>query len=213
VLSAAEFLATATRDNWVTFVVLFAAEALAWAGVPAIGAAAMGAAGLLAHQGTLHLWAVVVIGTLGAELGGLVGWRIGYSVARSGLDGGGRFAERRAKGLEAGEHFAARWGPLVVFFVPSWVSGALGMRFRQFALWNLLVSFLWVLGAGLGAYGIGSAVSGKGLLKSLLPLLVAAAAFAAFGCFAMRVRRRRRARGGAEASAPPERVAAGGRPS
>jgi membrane protein DedA with SNARE-associated domain len=190
VLSSILVVATATRDNWITFVVLFVAEALAWAGVPAIGAAAMGAAGLLAQQGTLHLWAVIVVGTLAAELGGVVGWRLGYRVARGGLHRRGRLADRQAKALDAGEHFAARWGPLVVFLVPSWVSGALGMKLGQFAVWNLLVAFLWVLGAGLGAYGIGSAASGGGLLESLAPLAVAAAAFVAIVCAAVRARGR-----------------------
>jgi membrane protein DedA with SNARE-associated domain len=184
-------VATATADNWITFAVLFVAEALAWAGVPAIGAAAMGAAGLLAQQGQLHLWAVILVGTVAAEVGGVVGWGVGYRVARAGLDRSGRFADRRARALEGGEHFAARWGPLVVFFVPSWVSGALGMTLRQFAVWNLLVAFLWVLGAGLGAYGIGSAASGDHLRESVRPLLVAAAAFALIGYGIVRARRRR----------------------
>jgi membrane-associated protein len=174
----AVIVATATRDRWTTFLALFVAEALAWAGVPAVGAAALGAAGVLAGQGELHLWAVLVVGTIGAEIGGLVGWQIGNRVARAGLDRPGRVAERRAKALESGEHFAGRWGRLVVFFVPSWVSGALGMPFRQFALWNILAAGLWTLCAGLGAYGVTSAASGKSLLNSLLPILIAVAALA-----------------------------------
>jgi membrane-associated protein len=212
VLSGILVLATATRDNWLTFVVLFVAEALAWAGVPAIGAAAIGAAGVLAQQGKLHLWAVVVVGTLGAQLGGLVGWRIGYRAARTGLDGQGRFADRRSKALETGEQFEARWGPLVVFFVPSWVSGALGMTFRRFAFWNAIVAFLWVLGAALGAYGILSAASGEGLLKSLAPLLVAAAAVAALAYLFVRTRRARRAREPDDVAPHPEQVMRARRP-
>lgn len=191
-ISPVLLLATATSDNWVTFVVLFVAEAVAWAGVPAVGGAAIGAAGVLAQQGVLHLWAVIVVGTIGAALGGLVGWYIGHRVARAGVDRPGRAAQRRRQALETGERFAERWGRLMVFFVPSWVSGALGMPFRQFAVWNALVAFLWVLAAGLGAYGITSAASGGGLVDSLVPLLVATVAATLLIVALARVRRRRR---------------------
>jgi membrane-associated protein len=138
---------------------LFVAEALAWAGVPAIGAAGMGAAGVLASQGSLDLWAVLIVGSAGAEVGALAGWWIGRRVAQAGLDRPGRFAARRNQALGAGERFAQKWGRLVVFFVPSWVSGALGMPFRQFALWNVPAAFLWMVATGLAAYGVGSAVT------------------------------------------------------
>jgi membrane protein DedA with SNARE-associated domain len=172
-------LATAVADRWETFALLLAANALSWAGVPAIGAASMGAAGVLASQGTVHLWAVIVVGTIGAELGGLAGWWIGNHVSRAGLEKPGRFVDRRNKALGAGEKVAAKWGRLIVFFVPSWVSGALGTPFGQFAKWNVAAAFLWCLAAGLGAYGLGSAVSGGGLEDVFVPLLVAAAAIAA----------------------------------
>ena len=178
-MSVVALLATATRDEWWTLPALFLGEALAWAGVPAVGAAAVGAAGALASQGELHLWAVVVVGTAGAWVGGLVGWQIGFRVARAGLDKPGRLAGRRAQALHEGERVARRWGRLMVFFVPSWVSGAMDMPFGQFARWNALAALLWVTAAGLGAYGIGSAVSGGSLGGILVPLLIAAAALAA----------------------------------
>src|SRR4051794_21149615 len=186
-------IAVATADRWTTLLILFVAEALAWAGVPAIGAAAIGAAGALASQGTLHLWAVVVIGTAGSWLGGLAGWHIGHRVARAGLDRPqpGRFADKRTRALGSGERVAQRWGRYMVFFVPSWVSGALAMPFRQFAVWNLVAAFLWILAAGLGAYGIGSAASGGSLVETLLPLLASVAAAGLLGLAFVRWRRQR----------------------
>ncbi len=190
---AVVLLATATENSATTFVVLFFAEALAWAGVPAIGGAAMATAGVLASQDVLHLWSVLVVGTAGSWVGGLVGWQIGHRTARAGLDREerGRFAARREQALGAGERFERRWGRLMVFFVPSWVSGALGMPFGQFALWNVFAAMLWVLCAGLGAYGIGAAASGSGLLHSLLPILIAAGAAAVLVLLYVRWRRRR----------------------
>ena len=97
--------ASGTASKASTFVILFFAQAASWAGVPALGAAASGAAGALAAQGKLHLWAVLVVGTAGAELGSMAGWWLGHRVARAGLDGHGRFAERRRKALAP----ARRW--------------------------------------------------------------------------------------------------------
>jgi membrane protein DedA with SNARE-associated domain len=184
-------LLTATRNRASTFVAIFLAEILAWAGVPAIGAAAMGAGGALASQGVIHLWALLVVGTVGAEIGSFGGWWIGRKVARAGLKRPGRGSHRRAQALAAGARFADRWGRLVVFFVPSWVSGALGMPFRRFAVWNLLASFLWTLAAGLGAYGLGSAISGGELVDTVLPIAIAVAALAAILFLVTRHRRRR----------------------
>jgi membrane protein DedA with SNARE-associated domain len=74
--------------------------------------------------------------------------------------------------------------------VPSWVSGAMGMPFRQFALWNVPAAFLWMVTAALAAYGVGSAVSGGSLVDALVPLLVATAAFAILVFVFMHWRRR-----------------------
>lgn len=179
-------LATATADRATTFLAVFLGEALSWAGVPALGAAAVGAAGALASQGVIHLWAVVVVGTIGAELGSFAGWWLGRRMGQAGKRGEGRAAHRRAQALETGARFADKWGPLMVFFVPSWVSGALALGFRRFAAWNLAAAFLWTLGAGLGAYGLGTALSGGGLFDSALPLLIAAAALAAIAFILLR---------------------------
>jgi membrane protein DedA with SNARE-associated domain len=181
----APLLLAAARDSASVIAAVFLAEALSWAGVPAIGAAAIGAAGALASQDVVPLWAVIVAGTVGAELGGFGGWWLGRRVARAGLDPAAG-ANRRAQALAAGERFEERWGPLVVFFVPSWVSGALGMAFRQFAVWNLLAACLWTLAAGLGAYGVGSAVSGGGAHRALAPLLLGLVGLGAIALLAAR---------------------------
>jgi membrane protein DedA with SNARE-associated domain len=191
VSAVALILATTTANKPATFLVLLVAQAVSWAGVPALGTAAMSVAGALASEGTLHLWAVLVVGTIGAEIGSLGGWWIGYRVARAGLDREGRFGERRRRALHAGQRVQQKWGRLIVFFVPSWVSGALGMPFRQFAFWNLFAALLWNIGAGLAAYGIGSAALGGSLFESLGSIVIAAAALGAIAMILVRRRRRR----------------------
>ena len=182
--------ATSTADKPLTFVALFFAQVLSWAGVPALGAAASGAAAALASQGTVHLWAVLVVGTAGAEVGSIGGWWLGRRIARTGLDGEGGFNDKRRQALTAGEKVEQKWGRLIVFFVPSWVSGALGMELRQFAFWNMFAAILWNVGAALAAYGVASAVSGKSLEHVVISLAIALA-IAGFAFLLFRSYRRR----------------------
>jgi membrane protein DedA with SNARE-associated domain len=194
VIAFIPLLVAATADKATTFIVLFLAQAASWAGVPALGAAAAGAAGALASHGTIHLWAVLVVGTLGAEFGALGGWWLGNHLARAGVGKEEHVGERRRKALSAGERVEKKWGRLIVFFVPSWVSGALGMRFRQFAPWNLLAAFLWNVGASLAAYGVASGASGKSAFSSVVPLVIGIALLAAIVLAFRSVRRRRHRR-------------------
>ncbi len=185
-------LASATADKATTFLALFVAQMLSWAGVPALGAAAAGAAGALASQGTLHLWAVLVVGTAGAEVGSIGGWWMGGHFARAGLDREGRFNDKRRQALEAGERIEHKWGRLIVFFVPSWVSGAMGMSLRRFAVWNLLAALLWNVGAALAAYGVASAASNRSAEHIVVPLIIGIAALGTIFLLLRRVVRRHR---------------------
>jgi membrane-associated protein len=135
---------------------------------------------------------VLVVGTAGAEVGSLGGWWLGGHVARAGLDREGRFTEKRKKALEAGEKVEQKWGRLIVFFVPSWVSGALGMPLRRFAVWNLLAALLWNVGAALASYGIASAASNRSAPHILIPLVIGVASFAAIFLVFKTFRRRHR---------------------
>ncbi|HXZ61434.1 MAG TPA: hypothetical protein VEG62_01740, partial [Acidimicrobiales bacterium] len=69
--------ATDTAGAWWLYLLLFVAVVASWAGVPAIGTAAVGAAGVAASQGRLNLAVVVVVATAAGEVGGLVGYAIG----------------------------------------------------------------------------------------------------------------------------------------
>src|SRR5450631_55022 len=63
--------------NWWEYLLLFLAVGASWAGVPAIGSAAVAAAAAGASQGNLNLAAVIVIASIAGEVGGLIGYRIG----------------------------------------------------------------------------------------------------------------------------------------
>jgi len=65
-------------SNWWEYSLLFLAVMASWAGVPAIGSAAVAAAAVGASQGNLNLAAVIGISAVAGEVGGLVGYYVGH---------------------------------------------------------------------------------------------------------------------------------------
>jgi membrane protein DedA with SNARE-associated domain len=156
VLMAADLVTT-----WWQYVLLFLAVAASFAGVPAIGATALGAAAVSASQGNLAISAVIVVATLAGEVGGLVGYFIGNRWGRRLLERPGKHRAGRQKMVEEGEKAYARYGPLAVFFTPSIVSGTARMRRRQFIVWNLVDSFGFSVAVAASAYGVGKLITGN----------------------------------------------------
>ena len=147
-------------DNWWQYLLLFVAVAASWAGVPFIGATALGAAGIAASQGTLDLTAVILVATAAGEVGGLIGYAIGNRWGRVLLERPGKHQAGRQRMVERGERAYARWGRLAVFFTPAIVSGTAKMHHGQFVLWNLVASFAFAFSVGASGYGIGGLFSG-----------------------------------------------------
>jgi membrane protein DedA with SNARE-associated domain len=116
--------------------------AASWAGVPAVGTAALGAAALAASQWRLDLAAVIAVAVVGGEAGGLCGYAIGRRWGRQLLERPGRHQASREKIMERGEGLYARWGWLAVFVTPAIVSGTAKMQPYRFASWNLLDSLM-----------------------------------------------------------------------
>jgi membrane protein DedA with SNARE-associated domain len=67
---------TAQDSAW-AYLAVFALMVLSFAGIPAIGAAVVGWASVLASQGKLNIVVVLVVALAGAEIGGLAGYSIG----------------------------------------------------------------------------------------------------------------------------------------
>jgi membrane protein DedA with SNARE-associated domain len=155
VLLAADLVST-----WWQYVLLFLAVAASFAGVPAVGATALGAAAVAASQGRLDLGAVVAVSTVAGEVGGLTGYFIGNRWGRRLMERPGKHQAGRQKMVEEGERAYARYGPLAVFFTPSIVSGTARMRRKQFIIWNLVDSLAFTLSVAASAYGLGKLVTG-----------------------------------------------------
>jgi membrane protein DedA with SNARE-associated domain len=146
--------------TWWQYLGLFVAVAASWAGVPFIGATALGAAGVAASQGKLDLALVVAVATVAGEVGGLIGYAIGNRWGRELLERPGRHQAGRQRMVERGEQAYVKWGRLAVFFTPAIVSGTAKMRHGQFVIWNLLASLGFSVSVAASSYGIGRLCTG-----------------------------------------------------
>ena len=195
-------VATVNVSDWWEYLVLFLAVAASWAGVPFIGATALGAAGIAASQGTLNLPAVVLVATAAGEVGGLIGYAIGDRWGRQLLERPGKHQAGRQRMVERGERAYARWGRLAVFLTPAIVSGTAKMHHGQFVLWNLLASFAFALSVGASGSGIGGMLTGDTSPHVVGTLILGVVVGASV--MVVHVERRRRLRRRAETGSAPD---------
>ena len=172
------------------YVFLYLGVAASWVGIPIVGAGVLAAAGILASEGELNLWLVIVVATVGAWTGGYVGYLIGIRAGDAVSDSPGRWQRQRRQAMTAGERIYRRWGRLAVFVTPTWVSGALRMPRNTFLVWNALAAIASTCIATLGAYGIGAAVLGRlSARRGTIALAIAALVLAALAAAVLRRRR------------------------
>jgi membrane protein DedA with SNARE-associated domain len=165
-----------------SYTVLFAGVAASWIGVPIVGGAVLAAAGVLAGDGRLDVWAVTVVASAGAWTGGYVGYVLGARAGDALASRRGRWARQRRSALRLGQGFYRRWGPIAVFLTPTWVAGALRMPRKSFLLWNALAAIGSSVVAVFGAYAVASAVLGQlSAKRGILAMAVAIAAAVALG--------------------------------
>ena len=194
-MSFVAFLATVgvALETWWQYLLLFVAVAASWAGVPFIGATALGAAAVAASQGRLNLAVVIGVATAAGEVGGLIGYAVGDRWGQLLLDRPGKHQEGRRRMVEKGERAYARWGRLAVFFTPAVVSGTAKMHHGQFVLWNLIASFAFAVSVAASVFGIGRVVTGHTSLHDIVTLLVGLAMGALVMVWFVRLHRRRSA--------------------
>jgi undecaprenyl-diphosphatase len=149
-------------------VVVFALPALEAStplGMVVPGELALVLGGVLAHQGRLPLWAVVVAGGAGAVVGDSVGFAIGRRVGDRLLAGLPRPFVRpdrveRVKALirRLGGRavFAGRFAAVLRALLPA-LSGNAGMPYSTFAIYNFAGGVLWATGVALLGYGAAGA--------------------------------------------------------
>lgn len=137
-------------------------------GIPSPGETALVLAAVLASQGKLEIWLVILIGVASAILGDNLGYLLGRHFGRDVLEAPGPFHRRRVEVVRLGDAFFARHGAKAVFlarwialvrFAAAWLAGINGMPFRQFFFWNALGGITWGVTYGLVGYFAGSAAA------------------------------------------------------
>ena len=170
-------------------------------GFPSPGETALVLAAVLASQGKLQIWLVIVIGAISAIVGDNLGYLLGRKFGRTVLEAPGPFQKRRIKAIATGDRFFARHGPRAVFFArwialvrfaAAWLAGINEMRFRQFFFWNALGGISWAITYGLVGYFLGAA-GAKVIERFGIYALVALIVFGVAGYGYVKLRERRAA--------------------
>jgi undecaprenyl-diphosphatase len=177
--------------------VLGALVAVESMGVPVPGETALIAAGILAHNGRLHITLVIAIAAAAAIIGDNVGYLLGRKGGRALLEKPGPLLEHRKAIFEKGEPFFRRHGPKAVFLgrwvaglriAAAWLAGINRMHWPTFLLWNALGGAAWATSVGFAAYYLGAAA--EKIVKDAGLIGIAVLALALIGFFILRRRRR-----------------------
>jgi len=160
-------------------------------GVPSPGETALVLAAVLASQGKLQIWLVILIGVVSAIVGDNLGYLLGRKLGREVLIARGPLHEHRRRAIEAGDRFFARHGPKAVFiarwialvrFAAAWLAGIDRMPFRQFFFWNALGGITWGITFGLvgyfGGHAAANVLAQAGIIGAIVLGMVVVGAFA-----------------------------------
>ena len=137
-------------------------------GVPSPGETALVAAAVLASQGKLQIWLVILIAVCSAIIGDNIGYLLGRRLGREILVAKGPFSKQRARAIAAGDRFFDRHGARAVFFArwialvrfaAAWLAGINKMHWRTFFFWNALGGISWGITYGLVGYYGGKAAA------------------------------------------------------
>jgi membrane protein DedA with SNARE-associated domain len=160
-------------------------------GIPSPGETALVLAAVLASQGKLQIWLVILIGVASAILGDNIGFYLGRRFGRDVLAAPGPFHTHRMNAITAGDRFFAKHGPKAVFFgrwialvrfATAWLAGINGMHMSTFFFWNALGGLTWGVTYGLVGYFGGKAaasvLSTAGIIGAVILFVAVPAGFA-----------------------------------
>jgi membrane protein DedA with SNARE-associated domain len=167
-------------------------------GIPSPGETALVAAAVLASQGKLEIWLVILIGVSSAIVGDNIGYWLGRRYGRSVFMAPGPFLHHRVHAIRYGDGFFKRHGAKAVFlgrwialvrFATAWLAGINRMPIRRFFFWNAFGGITWGITNGLVGYYGGKAAAHVLAQAGLVGLGVMVAMFVVF---VITVRRRER---------------------
>ena len=167
-------------------------------GVPSPGETALVAAAVLASQGKLQIWLVILIGVTSAIVGDNIGYWLGRRYGRSVFLVRGPFMHHRVHAIRYGDGFFKRHGAKAVFlgrwialvrFATAWLAGINRMPIKRFFFWNAFGGITWGVTYGLVGYYGGKAAAHVLAQAGLVGLGVMVVMFVGFW---LAVRRRER---------------------
>jgi membrane protein DedA with SNARE-associated domain len=183
-------------------------------GVPSPGETALILAAVLASEGKLQIWLVIVIAAASAIVGDNIGYWLGRVIGREVLEAPGPFQKRRKHLIAIGQRFFDKHGGKAVFLgrwialvriAAAWFAGIEEMNFLEFFLWNAAGGITWATAYGLvgfyGGKGAADAITHYGVIAAIvLGVLIVV------GLVAMKIRERRAERkvDAGESQADPE---------
>jgi membrane protein DedA with SNARE-associated domain len=126
------------------YIGLFVLVVTMGAGVPALGDAALIAAGTLAGEGRLNEGIVIATGLVGWMLGSLAGYWIGIRNGRWLLEHPGRFEKSRLKMLAKGDRVFGRHNFIASVTMPAYVSGIFRVSRWMFVLGAVTAGIFFV---------------------------------------------------------------------
>jgi membrane-associated protein len=175
-------------------------------GIPSPGETALILAAVLASQGKLNIWLVILIATASAIAGDNVGYLLGRKLGRRVLTAEGPMQARRIEVIDAGDRFFAKHGPKAVFigrwialvrFAVAWLAGIDRMPFGEFFVYNALGAITWAVTFGLVGFYAGKAAADAITKYGVYAAIALAAAIVAFVVWHVVRERRRKAAAGA----------------
>ena len=138
------------------YLIVFLGVMLENVGIPLPGETVLIAAGALAHRGSLTLWETMVMGSLGAVMGGQAGYFVGRFGGRRFVLRWGRYAFITPERLRRGETFFERHGGKAVFLARfitglrvfgALIAGTSRMPWGRFTLYSALGGLVWATAA------------------------------------------------------------------
>jgi membrane-associated protein len=139
-------------------------------------------AGLFAARGDFNVYELIVVLTIAAIAGDATGYWIGRRTGKALYSRPDSFLFRREHLRITHEFYERHGGKTIIFarFIPivrtfaPVVAGAVEMRYRDFAIYNVAGGALWVVSTVLGGYLLGRAVPN---IESNIHLVVAVVIF------------------------------------
>ena len=150
-------------SQWIAdygYVAVFLIVFMETAGIPLPGEITLILSGVAAHNGTLELVPLIVVGSLAAILGDNTGYLIGRYGGRRVVLKLARFGHVDSM-LGWGERFFAQHGGKTVFLARwtaglrifgAWIAGMTHMRWRTFFVWNAAGGITWVTATVMAGY-------------------------------------------------------------